>query len=148
MDFQFKGFTGLSIKDLYQILQLRAEVFIVEQDCVYNDIDGFDFEAVHQFLKKEGKIIAYSRILKPGTRFPIASIGRVVVHADFRKLEIGKKMMEEAIQFILSEWGEDTIKVSAQEYLQKFYEGLGFKVNTKGYLEDGIPHVGMTYKSQ
>ncbi len=104
MNFEFKHFTELTLEELYGILQLRAEIFVVEQDCVYNDIDGLDKDGTHQFATKAGKIVAYSRLLKPGTRFPDYSVGRVVVAASERGTGLGLKMMEEAKYFILNEW--------------------------------------------
>lgn len=148
MIFKFKYFSELTLDEIYNILQLRAEIFVVEQDCVYNDIDGLDKEAVHQFYEKNGEIVAYSRLLKPGTRFSDYSIGRVLVKKSERGTGLGIKMMEEAKEFILNKWEADKIKVSAQKYLQNFYEGLGFVVVTKEYLEDGIPHVGMLFQNK
>lgn len=145
MTFEFKYFSELTGDELYDILQLRAEIFVVEQDCVYNDLDGLDKAAVHQFIKKEGSIVAYSRLLKPGTRFPDYSIGRVVVKQSERGTGLGIKMMNDAKDYIIQEWGAVKIKISAQKYLQKFYEDLGFKIVTEEYLEDGIPHFGMVY---
>ncbi len=143
MEFTFKHFTSLSTDELYDILKLRSEIFVVEQDCVYNDLDGHDKDATHQFLRKDGEIIAYSRLLKPGSRFADFSIGRVVVKESERGTGLGIRMMEEAKNYILSEWKADKIKISAQKYLQKFYEDLGFVVVSEEYLEDGIPHFGM-----
>ncbi len=148
MKFEFKKFSDLSLNELYDILQLRAEIFVVEQDCVYNDLDGLDKVAIHQFLKIDDRIVAYSRLLKPGTRFPDCSIGRVVVRQTERGKGIGIKMMEEAKKFIVAEWGATKIKVSAQQYLQRFYENLGFEIVTDLYLEDGIPHYGMLYRHE
>lgn len=145
MTFEFKYFSELTGDELYDILQLRSEIFVVEQDCVYNDLDGLDKAAVHQFIKKEGSIVAYSRLLKPGTRFPDYSIGRVVVKQSERGTGLGIKMMNDAKDYIIQEWGAVKIKISAQKYLQKFYEDLGFKIVTEEYLEDGIPHFGMVY---
>ena len=149
MNFMFKHFFDLTLDELYDILQLRAEIFVVEQTCIYNDIDGLDKNAVHLFVKNnQGEIVGCSRLLKPGTRFPGFSIGRVVVKKTSRGTGIGKKMMEEAIKFILNNWGAESIKVSAQKYLQRFYGNLGFDAVTPEYLEDGIPHVGMEFKKQ
>lgn len=146
MTFEFKTFDELTSTELYDILQLRAEIFVVEQDCVYNDLDGLDKVAIHQFMKKEGKTIAYSRLLKPGTRFPDFSIGRVVVKKSERGSGLGIDMMKKAKKYIIQEWGASKIKISAQKYLQIFYENLGFEIVTEGYLEDGIPHFGMLYR--
>lgn len=148
MDFTFKHFKDLTIDELYDILQLRAEIFAVEQHCVYNDLDGLDKNAIHQFLRKEGKIVAYSRLLKPGTRFPDYSIGRVVINQTERGTGLGIRMMEEAKSFISTEWKANRIKISAQKYLRKFYENLGFSVITEEYLEDGIPHFGMLFEAK
>ncbi|MGM0619710.1 MAG: GNAT family N-acetyltransferase [Bacteroidota bacterium] len=146
MTFEFKHFNELSNLELYELLQLRAEIFVVEQTCIYNDLDGLDKEATHLIVKNEDEIIATSRLLKPGTRFPDFSIGRVVVKKEQRGKQLGKRMMEIAIQFMLTEWETKTIKVSAQKYLERFYKNLEFDIFTNDYLEDGIPHVGMCYK--
>ena len=141
----FKTFSELTSDELYDILRLRAEIFVVEQDCVYNDLDGLDKVAVHQFIKREGKVVAYSRLLKPGTRFPECSIGRVVVKQSERGKGLGIGLMKNAVKYIFQEWGTTKIKISAQKYLRKFYENLGFEIVTEEYLEDGIPHFGMMY---
>jgi ElaA protein len=146
MTFEFKEFPDLSLNELYDILRLRSEIFVVEQNCVYNDLDGLDKTAVHQFLKKDGEIVAYSRLLKPGTRFSEYSIGRVVVKQSERGTGLGIQMMEAAKKHIVNEWGATKIKISAQSYLQRFYESLGFEIVTEMYLEDGIPHFGMLYR--
>lgn len=146
MKFEFKSFEELSTNELYDILRLRSEIFVVEQNCVYNDLDGLDKAAVHQFLKKDGEIVAYSRLLKPGTRFSEYSIGRVVVKQSERGTGLGKEMMEEAKRYIVDKWGATKIKISAQSYLQRFYENLGFEIVTEMYPEDGIPHFGMLYR--
>ena len=143
MKFTFKHFSELSTNELYDILQLRSEIFVVEQDCVYNDLDGHDKEAVHLFVKKEGSIVAYARMLKPGSRFGEYSIGRVVVKERERGTGLGIRLMEEAKRYVFEEWKAEKIKISAQKYLQRFYEDLGFVVVSDEYLEDGIPHFGM-----
>lgn len=146
MKFEFKPFAELSIEELYEILHLRAEIFVVEQNCVYNDLDGLDKSAVHQFIKKDGEIVAYSRLLKPGTRFSEYSIGRVVVKQSERGIGLGIEMINAAKIFIINEWKAPKIKISAQKYLRKFYEDLGFEIVTDEYLEDGIPHFGMIFQ--
>lgn len=145
MEFEYKHFSDLSVDELYDILKLRSEIFVVEQNCVYNDLDDLDKEATHQFLRKSGRIVAYARLLPPGTRFPDYSIGRVVVKQSERGTGIGIQLMREAKKFMKNVWGATRIKVSAQKYLRKFYEDLGFQVVTDEYLEDGIPHFGMLY---
>lgn len=147
MQFTFKHFSELTLDELYEILQLRTEIFVVEQNCVYNDLDALDKNAIHQFLQKNGKIIAYSRLLKPGTRFPDYSIGRVIVKNSERGTGLGIEMMNQAKSFIINQWKAERIKISAQKYLREFYESLGFQIVTKEYLEDGIPHFGMMFKN-
>ena len=117
----------------------------MEQNCIYNDLDGLDLEADHLFIKTSGKIAAYARILKPGTRFPVYSIGRVVVKKEERGKSLGKQIVQNAIQLIQQKDKTTEIKISAQQYLRRFYEDLGFEVVTEMYLEDGIPHYGMLY---
>lgn len=148
MKFEFKTFKELELDELYEILRLRAEIFVVEQNCVYNDLDDMDKSAVHLFLKKDGEIVAYSRLLKPGTRFSEYSIGRVVVKQSERRTGLGIELMNEAKNFILREWKTTKIKISAQKYLRKFYEDLGFEIVTDEYLEDGIPHFGMIFQPE
>lgn len=146
MSFIFKTFQELSVNELYDLLKLRTEIFVVEQNCVYNDLDDFDKEAVHVFYVENGEIIAAARLLQPGTRFADFSIGRVVVKKEKRGTGLGKALMNAAIGYCITEWKAEKIKISAQQYLQRFYEELGFVVTTEMYLEDGIPHIGMVYK--
>lgn len=141
-------FQHLESKELYEILQLRSEVFVMEQNCIYKDMDDWDFDADHLFIKNKGKIVSYARILKPGTRFPFFSIGRVVVSKNERGKKLGKRIVQTAIDEIHRIYGSKEIKISAQQYLRKFYEDLGFVVVTEMYLEDGIPHYGMLYQNK
>ena len=146
MNFQVKYFQELTITELYEILQLRSEVFVVEQDCVYQDIDGKDQKALHIIGEKEGKIIAYTRCFAPGDYFENASIGRVVVEISQRKFKYGHDIMKASIEAIKNKYQTNTIKLSAQVYLTNFYESHGFKQVGEGYLEDGIPHIAMLKK--
>lgn len=136
-------FQQLSTDELYAILQLRSEVFVVEQDCVYQDIDYKDQKALHILGFKNNTLIAYTRIFKPGDYFESASIGRVIVKADERKHQYGYDIMESSIMAIKIHYNETKIKISAQVYLKNFYNNLGFKEIGENYLEDGIPHVQM-----
>lgn len=140
---KIESFDNLTTQQLYQILRLRAEVFIVEQNCVYQDIDNKDQKALHVLGFKNNKLIAYTRIFKPLDYFEYASIGRVVVALEERKYGYGHIIMKHSIQAIESYFKESTIKISAQSYLQKFYESHGFKQVGDTYLEDGIPHIAM-----
>lgn len=138
-----KTFNQLSTQELYDMLQLRAEVFVVEQDCVYQDVDGKDQKAWHILGYKNNKLVAYTRVFKPGDYFKEASIGRVVVAENQRQHKYGYDIMEASIKAIKEIFNETTIKISAQCYLNKFYNNLGFKESGKSYLEDGIPHIAM-----
>jgi len=143
LDISIKTFEQLSLKELYFILQLRSEVFVVEQDCVYQDIDAKDQYALHIIGKKDTKIIAYTRVFKGGDYFKEASIGRVVVSLKDRHLNYGQQIMEASIVAIKNNYDTSEIKISAQKYLENFYNNLGFKTIGDPYLEDGIPHIAM-----
>ena len=138
-----KSFTELTTTELYAILQLRSEVFVVEQDCVYQDIDDKDQKAIHIIGYKNTKVIAYTRIFKSGDYFKKASIGRVVVKKSERKYGYGHVIMKHSINIIKTNFKETIIKISAQKYLKDFYESHGFTLVGEEYLEDGIPHIGM-----
>lgn len=146
MKFVVKKFKELSIEELYAILQLRSEVFVVEQDCVYQDVDFKDQKALHVFGIKKDIIVAYTRIFKPGDYFKEASIGRVVVKDIERKYGYGFELMKASIEAVKSEFNTIKITISAQVYLTKFYNSLDFKQVGEEYLEDGIPHIEMIRK--
>lgn len=143
MEITVKTFEELTINELHDILQLRSEVFVVEQDCVYQDIDGKDKKALHIIGKKDGKLVAYTRCFAPGIYFEEAAIGRVVVPLNDRKYGYGHDIMEASIIAIKKRYHTESIKLSGQTYLIKFYESHGFKTTGEGYLEDGIPHIAM-----
>jgi ElaA protein len=140
---KIKRFEALSLDELYAILQLRSEVFVVEQNCVYQDIDYKDQKAIHLIGECEGKTVAYARLFKPNDYFENASIGRVIVKPDYRHLKLGHELMREAIQAVKTTFGESQITISAQLYLQKFYESHGFVATSEEYLEDDILHIEM-----
>ena len=141
-----KTFTELTKEELYEALQLRSEVFVVEQDCVYQDIDYKDQKALHVLGFKNDKLVAYTRIFKSGDYFEKASIGRVVVAKNERINKYGYQIMIASIDAISIFFNETEIKISAQKYLIQFYESLGFIMIGEEYLEDGIPHIGMLKK--
>lgn len=143
MNFIVKTFEELTKLELYKILQLRAEVFVVEQDCVYQDVDGKDEKALHVFGLKNNDIVAYTRIFKTGDYFDKASIGRVVVKATQRKFGYGHDLIKASIKAIEDFYNETAIVISAQVYLKKFYESHQFVQVGTSYLEDGIPHIKM-----
>lgn len=140
---EIKPFKALSTAELYSLLQLRAEVFIVEQNCVYQDIDGKDTKALHLLGKYDDKIVSYARLFKSGDYFENASIGRVVIGAGYRDKKWGHELMQQAIKGIETHFNENKITISAQLYLQKFYESHGFVQTSEMYLEDDIPHIQM-----
>jgi len=143
LTFKIKRFNELSLTELYNVLQLRSEVFVVEQNCVYQDIDGKDEKAVHLLGTFGEEIVAYVRIFKPGDYFQVASIGRVVVKQSYRDRKWGYYLMQEAIEVTKTVLNETNITISAQLYLKKFYENLGFVQTSEMYLEDDIPHIEM-----
>ncbi len=143
MDFIVKTFNELTTSELYELLLLRSEVFVVEQNCVYQDIDGKDDKALHVLGIKEGKIIAYTRLFKPNEYFIESSIGRVVVKESERKFSYGHELIKFSIESIESIFKTNTIKIGAQTYLKKFYESHGFVKIGNEYIEDGIPHIYM-----
>lgn len=138
-----KNFQDLSNTEIYQILRLRSEVFVVEQECIYQDIDNKDKKAVHIFLKEKNEIIAYSRVFKEKEYFENPSIGRVVVANKRRMYGVGKKIMNISIDYIKQNIKAKSIEISAQKYLKKFYSNLGFVQEGDEYLEDNIPHLRM-----
>jgi ElaA protein len=138
-----KIYQELTTQELYDLLQLRSEVFVVEQDCVYQDIDGKDQNALHVLGYKNEKLVAYTRVFKPGDYFKEASIGRVVVKASERQHQYGYDIMKASVEAIKTHFNVTTIKISAQTYLKRFYNTLEFFEVGEEYLEDGIPHVGM-----
>lgn len=140
-------FDELTTEDLYRILQLRAEIFIVEQDCVYQDVDGFDQAALHVmgYLPASGEpqLICYSRLIPPGLKYEGASIGRVATKKSERGGGNGKTLMVNSLAFCKDYWPDTAITISAQQYLQQFYTLLGFETLSEPYDEDGIPHIRM-----
>ena len=143
LETKVKPFQELLTIELYELLQLRSEVFVVEQDCVYQDIDGKDQNALHVLGYKADKLIAYARIFKPGDYFNEASIGRVIVKENERQYKYGYDIMRASIEAIKAYYNEDLIRISAQTYLKTFYSKMGFKAVGEMYLEDGIPHINM-----
>ncbi|WP_104735129.1 GNAT family N-acetyltransferase [Hanstruepera ponticola] len=138
-----KEFQELNTKELYDLLQLRSEVFVVEQDCVYQDIDGKDMKAYHVLGYKNDQLVAYTRVFKTGDYFEQASIGRVVVKKSERHHKYGYDIMKASIGLIENVFNETEILISAQTYLGNFYNKLGFREIGEEYLEDGIPHIKM-----
>lgn len=143
IEFKIKPFKELSLNELYSILQLRSEVFVVEQNCVYQDIDGKDEKALHVIGYYNGEIVAYTRIFDKGYYFDETSIGRVVISPKYRDKKWGYQLMQVSIDAINEYFNDTKITISAQQYLTKFYQSLGFVQTSEVYLEDDIPHVQM-----
>jgi ElaA protein len=140
---KIKPFEALTVFELYDIMQLRSMIFVVEQNCVYLDLDGKDKVALHLFGIFDNKIVAHARLFKPGISFNNASIGRVTVDVNYRNRKWGHELMQQAIAGILIHFGESRITIGAQLYLKKFYESQGFVQTSEMYLEDDIPHIEM-----
>ena len=143
INWKIKPFKELSLYELYSLLKLRSIVFVVEQNCVYQDIDGKDEKALHLFGEYNNEIVAYARLFKSGDYFDNASIGRVVIHPNARDKKFGHEMMQQAIAAIATYFNETKITISAQLYLQKFYESHQFIKTSDVYLEDDIEHIEM-----
>ncbi|MBW3518841.1 GNAT family N-acetyltransferase [Flavobacterium sp. NKUCC04_CG] len=141
---EIKPFKDLLPIEVYRILQLRSEVFVVEQNCVYGDIDDKDFDAEHLMIWKGDDLASYARIFDLGIYFDnAASIGRVIVNPKYRSFGLGHQLIKQCLEQIETEYQVQTTDISAQEYLQKFYEGHGFVKISEMYLEDDIPHIHM-----
>lgn len=143
LNWQYKTFTQLTTEELYNILQLRNQVFVVEQNCPYLDIDYKDIVSQHLWATVDHHVVAYARILPPGVSFEQIAIGRVCVNPNFRRYGLGRLLMTEAINVINSNHQQTPIKIDAQTYLINFYQSLGFNVVSDEYMEDNLPHVEM-----
>lgn len=139
MEWHDKAFAALTTAELYAILALRARVFVIEQNCVYNDVDGKDPVCRHIWAAQDGAIAAYLRIVPPGVSFAEVAIGRVVTAPEARRGGLGKELMQRGI----AACGAQPIRVGAQCYLERFYNELGFVRAGADYVEDGIPHLEM-----
>ncbi|MDX8337201.1 GNAT family N-acetyltransferase [Candidatus Cetobacterium colombiensis] len=140
-----KKFNELTVEELYEILKLRSEIFVVGQKSIYNDVDGKDITSIHVMLKEDGKIKAYLRVLQPGVSYEDASLGRVLVAVEARKRGFAKLIVQAGINYILENFETKGITIGAQEYLQKFYSEMGFKAISEVYLINEIPHLDMKY---
>jgi ElaA protein len=143
INWEYQHYSELNKDTLYQILALRSEVFVLEQQCIYTDADFKDQQSWHLCGWKNGKLQAYARVIPPGISYPEASIGRVLTAASARKSGLGKWLMQIAIQQCRQQFPEHPIKIGAQLYLLEFYRNLGFQPIGETYLEDGIPHIIM-----
>ena len=147
MEIRIKSYKELSKAELYQVLRERSAIFVVEQNCPYQEVDNKDQMALHVMGIESGELIAYARVFKAGDYETEASIGRVLVGKSHRNRGLGQEIMKASLDAVKTRFKTDTVVVSAQRYLEKFYEDLGFKITGDPYLEDGIPHIKMVCSS-
>jgi len=150
MDYQWltRTFAELSQAQLYALLRLRQEVFVVEQHCIYLDLDGLDQDARHMLCMLDDRLLAYQRCLAPGLSYPESSLGRIVVSPGARGRQLGRALVQRGVDFNIRHWPRADIRINAQAYLRGFYTDLGFVAAGEEYVEDGIPHVQMLYRVQ
>lgn len=141
MELIVRHFDELSVRELYAILALRDKVFVVEQECIYQEADGKDEHAYHVWLEENGEMLAYLRVLEAGVSFDEVSIGRVI--AVKRRQGYGSRIVAEGIRVAKEKYGAKAIRIEAQTYARALYEKLGFRQTTEEFLDDGIPHIGM-----
>lgn len=144
METVIKKFEELTLDELYEILRARAEIFVVEQTCPYQDLDGVDKEAYHVYLKENEHIVAYLRVVDKGKRLDEVSIGRVISLK--RRCGLGSELMKIGLRIAKEKFGAKVIKIGAQAYAKPFYESVGFRQISGEYLEDGIPHIYMIHE--
>jgi ElaA protein len=138
-------FDELTARKLYDFLKLRVDVFVVEQNCPYPELDDLDQESIHLAYAENGQTLAYARLVPAGVKYDLPSIGRVIVHPSARSRGMAKELMARAMDYILTEWQANEIQLQGQVYLQQFYESFGFLPISEAYDEDGIPHVDMKF---
>mgnify|MGYP003619360117 CR=1 FL=1 len=141
-----KKFDELTVPELYQIIKARVDIFVVEQDCPYPDLDGYDQKALHLWVEEDGVVLAYCRIFPKGIKYNETSLGRVLTTEQGRGKGLGKNLISYAVQIIENRLKTSEIRISAQDYLLHFYESFGFVDTGKKYLEDNIPHTEMLRK--
>ncbi|WP_181350237.1 GNAT family N-acetyltransferase [Thalassobacillus sp. CUG 92003] len=143
MEWRVRKFSQLTTTQLYTILKLRMDIFVVEQACAYPELDGYDADSIHLWLEAGGEVITYSRLVPPNSKYKQASIGRVLVHPEHRGHGYARLVMEKSIAWIKEEWGVSEIFLQGQEHLRSFYESCGFEAISETYLDDDIPHRDM-----
>lgn len=143
---KIKSFEEITTSELYEIIRARVDVFVVEQDCPYPDLDGYDQQAVHIWAEQDQDVLAYCRIFNNGIKYPETSIGRVLTTEKARGKSLGKQLIQYAVETIENRFHTSEVRISAQDYLLRFYSGFGFVDTGKKYLEDNIPHTEMFRK--
>jgi ElaA protein len=146
MIWKIKSFEEITTSELYEIIKARVDVFVVEQDCPYPDLDDYDQKALHLWAEQDQKVLAYCRIFNQGIKYPETSIGRVLTTEKGRGKNFGKQLIQYAVETIENRFRTSEIRISAQDYLLRFYSGFGFEDTGKKYLEDNIPHTEMFRK--
>jgi ElaA protein len=147
LQWQTLAFTELTGEQVYAILRLRQQVFVVEQRCAYLDLDNLDQQATHMLGVRGKELVAYQRCLAPGLSYPESALGRIVVSASMRGRQLGRELVQRGIEHNLSRWPGSGIRINAQAHLQDYYGALGFAAEGGEYLEDGIPHRQMLYRA-
>ena len=145
---KFVAFDELTLRELYELLQLRTEVFTVEQNCVFQDIDGTDDQAMHLLGTQNSQLVAYARCFPAGVKFAEASIGRVVTRSLARGSGVGHLLIQQAVSSVCGLWGPQPIRIGAQARLKAYYSGHGFVDVGVPYIEDGIEHLEMVWKPE
>lgn len=143
MTWYVKAFHELTATEVYTILKERTDVFVVEQNCPYPEVDGKDLKSYHLYKVEQDEIVAYARLLPKGVSYEEASIGRVLVKKEYRGRGLAQELLKRSLAYLEQSLEETTIKIQAQDYLRDFYGSFGFKAISDTYLEDGIPHVDM-----
>jgi ElaA protein len=145
VEWKYCAFDALSLQELHDVLQLRSQVFVLEQSCVFQDIDGSDATGMHLMGYRDGELLAYARCLPAGIKFVEASIGRVVTRLSARGHGLGHLLMDRALSAVCTLWGQQPIRIGAQAHLEKYYRRHGFVAAGKPYIEDGIRHLEMIW---
>ena len=143
MNWKTYRFDELTARKLYEVLKLRVDVFVVEQNCPYPELDDLDQLSIHLLYSENDEVLAYARLVPAGVKYELPSIGRVIVRGDARGRGFAKQLLERSINYILTEWDAPAIQLQGQVYLQEFYQSFGFQSISDSYDEDGIPHVDM-----
>ncbi len=146
IEWKLAAFDALSVHTLYDVLQLRSEVFMVEQNCVFQDMDGTDHLALHLLGYQGGQLVAYARCFPAGIKFSEASIGRVLTRSTWRGKGLGHVLIDKAVASVCAQWGPQAIRIGAQARLKKYYSGHGFVDANRSYVEDGIDHLEMVWQ--
>ncbi|MES2583936.1 MAG: GNAT family N-acetyltransferase [Pseudomonadota bacterium] len=147
LDWKLSAFYALTVPELYAMLQLRTEVFVVEQNCIFQDMDGADDQAMHLLGTQDGQLVAYARLFPAGIKFAEASIGRVITRMSARGGGLGHVLIREAITAVHAQWGQQPIRIGAQARLKGYYSQHGFVDVGVPYIEDGIDHIEMVWTS-